>query len=56
MAMLPVMLRRDRERWGMCVGEAGWAARDHAPRRRRDQEGEQPPNTDQYEAISEFVG
>ena len=22
--MLPVMLRRDRERWGMSVGEAGW--------------------------------
>ena len=24
MAMLPDMLRRDRERWGMSVGEAGW--------------------------------
>ena len=22
--MLPDMLRRDRERWGMSVGEAGW--------------------------------
>ena len=24
MAMLPDMLKRDRERWGMSVGEAGW--------------------------------
>ena len=24
MAMLPDTLRRDRERWGMRVGEAGW--------------------------------
>jgi hypothetical protein len=26
--MLPVMLRRDRERWGMSLGEAGWRFRD----------------------------
>ena len=24
MAMLPDMLRKDRERWGMSAGEAGW--------------------------------
>ena len=29
MAVLPDMLRRDRERWGMSVGEAG--RRPHAP-------------------------
>ena len=34
--MLSDMLKRDRDRWGMSVGEAGLAARDHAPGVRRD--------------------
>jgi len=54
-AMLPDMLRRDRERWGMSVGEAGWAGST-----RREyvaiEDGERPPNADQYEAICEFFG
>ena len=48
MAMLPDMLRRDRERWGMSVGEAGWRL---GIKRRT-----QSPNADTYDAICTLIG
>ena len=55
--MLPDMLKRDRERWGMTPGEAGWRL-GITPRREYDaiEALERPPNADQYEAICEFFG
>jgi DNA-binding XRE family transcriptional regulator len=54
--MLPDMLKRDRERWGMGVGEAGW----RLGMKRRDyvaiEDGERPPSSNQNEAICEFFG
>jgi hypothetical protein len=35
----------------MSVGEAGWRAGDHAPAYVALEDGERPPNADQYEAI-----
>jgi hypothetical protein len=56
MAMLPDMLRRDRERWGMSVGEAGWRLGITRREYVAIEDGERLPNADQYEAICEFFG
>ena len=54
--MLPDILRKDRERWGMSVGEAGWrlglARREYVA----IEDGERAPNSTEYEAICEFFG
>ncbi len=55
-AMLPDMLRRDRERWGMSVGEAGWRLGITRREYVAIEDGERPPTSTQYEAICEFFG
>ena len=55
-AMLSDMLRRDRERWGMSVGEAGWRLRITRREFVAIEDGEKPPTSIQYEAICEFFG
>ena len=56
MAMLPEMLRRDRERWGISVGEAGWRLGITRREYVAIEDGERPPNADEYEANCEFFG
>jgi len=56
MAMLPEMLRRDRERWGVSVGEAGWRLGITRREYVAIEDGERPPDANQYEAICEFFG
>jgi hypothetical protein len=56
MAMLPDMLKRDRERWGMSVGETGWRLGIMRREYIAIEDGERPPNSMQYEAICEFFG
>ena len=55
-AMLPDMLRRDRERWGMSVGEAGWRLGITRREYVAIEDGERPPSSNEYEAICEFFG
>ena len=50
MAMLPEMLRRDRERWGVSVGEAGWRLGITRREYVAIEDGERPPNSTEYEA------
>jgi hypothetical protein len=54
--MLPVMLRRDRERWGMSVVEVGW--RFGITRREYIalEEGTAKPSSDTYDRICELYG
>jgi hypothetical protein len=54
--MFPMLLRRDRERWGMSVGEAGWRLGITRRAYLRIEEGGQPPNADLYEASASSSG
>ena len=49
MAMLPDMLRRDRERWGMSVGEAGWRLGITRRAYVAIEDGERAPSSNEYE-------
>ena len=48
MAMLPVMLRRDRGRWGMSVGGAGWRLGITRPAYVAIEDGERAPSSNEY--------
>jgi DNA-binding XRE family transcriptional regulator len=52
--LLPNMLRIDRIRWGMSQGEAGWRLGITRREYVAIEDGEKPPNADQYEAVCEF--
>ena len=54
--MLPDMLRRDRERWGMSFGEAWWRLGITRREYVAIEDGERPPTSTQYESICEFFG
>ena len=54
--MLPEMLRRNRQRWGMSVGEAGWRLGITRRAYVALEDGERPPNADEYDAICELYG
>ncbi|MGZ5129408.1 MAG: helix-turn-helix domain-containing protein [Actinomycetota bacterium] len=56
MAMLPEMLRRDRERWGMSVGEAGWRLGITRREYVALEDGPVAPDSTTYERICEFYG
>ena len=53
-AMLPEMLRRDRERWGMSIGEAGWRLGLTRRHYVALEDGERPPSLNEYEVICEL--
>ena len=52
MAMLPDMLRKDRERWGMSAGEAGWRLAITRRTYVAIEDGDRPPSSNEYEAIA----
>ena len=52
----PDMLRRDRERRGMSVGEAGWRLGMTRREYVAIEDSERAPNSNEYEAIFEFFG
>ena len=54
--MLPDMLRRDRERWGMSVGEAGWRLGITRREYVAIEDGEEMPNADEYEGSASSSG
>jgi len=44
------------ERWGMSVGEAGWRLGITRREYVAIEDGERPPNADEYDAICELYG
>jgi hypothetical protein len=56
MAMVPEMLRRDRDRWGISPGECAWRLGITRREYVAIEAGEKPPTSDEYEAIVAFFG